>query len=302
MKQTILITGSNGLLGQKIIYNYRNRPDIDLIATARGECRIAVKDGYTYAQMDITNPDEVKAVFEKHKPDAVINAAAMTNVDACESAQEEAWQLNVVGVENLIAACENHNTHLVHVSTDFIFDGKDGPYTEEAEANPLSYYGLTKWEAEKRVMKMKGKWSIARTVLVIGITPGLSRSNIVLWVKNSLEAKKAINVVNDQFRTPTLAEDLADGCMRIAMQGKTGVYNISGFELLSIIDMAHKIAQFYKLDKSLITPVSSETLNQPAKRPPKTGFIVDKAIRDLGYKPHSFDESLAIIHYQTENN
>lgn len=142
----------------------------------------------------------------------VIHAAAMTQVDQCETEREKCWSANVDGVANIIAACSQTNAHLVHVSTDFIFDGTYGPLDETAIPNPVNYYGESKLAGEKLIQQSKINWAILRTVLVYGVTPDMSRSNIVLWVKKSLEEGKTINVVNDQWRTPTLAEDLAMGC------------------------------------------------------------------------------------------
>ncbi len=296
----ILVTGSNGLLGQKLVYKLKADSDFNLIATARGENRLIDKSGYVYEQLDITKYENVKTVFEKHKPDAVINTAAMTNVDACETQREEAWLMNATSVAHQVKVLENlktpsYNPHFIHLSTDFIFDGTHGPLTEEEKPNPLSYYAETKLEAERIVLASKLKWAIARTVLVYGIVDNMSRSNIVLWVKQNLEQGKTINVVDDQFRTPTLAEDLADGCILIAEKKAEGIFNISGKDFYSIIELAYVVADYYKLDKSLIKPSKSADIKQPAKRPPKTGFIIDKARKVLGYDPHSFPEGIKMM-------
>jgi len=306
--KTILITGSNGLLGQKLVYKLRNTNQVRCIATARGENRLVQKEGYEYASLDITNSNQVKEVFAKYLPDVIINTAAMTNVDACESDREGAKLLNTESVRYQIIALEelktkhsDYNPHFIHLSTDFIFDGTHGPLDENEKPNPLSYYAETKLEAEKIVMASSLKWAIARTVLVYGIVDNMSRSNIVLWVKSNLEQGKNITVVDDQFRTPTLAEDLADGCILIAEKGAQGIYNISGKNFYSILEMAQVIADYYKLDKSFILPGKSEDIKQPAKRPPITGFIIDKAIRDLGYAPHSFVEGIQLLEEQLKS-
>jgi len=294
----ILVTGANGLLGQKLVYRIKSLANAECIATGKGENRLIDQEGYDYYQMDITNHEEVNKVLKKVKPDVVIHGAAMTNVDACELDHESCRLMNVEAVKNLSKLCEELDIHLIHLSTDFIFNGKDGPYDESASPDPLSYYGWSKAEAEKIVQAMNGQWTIIRTVLVYGIVDHMSRSNIVLWVKGSLEQHKQINVVSDQFRTPTLAEDLAEGCFLAAMKEATGIYNISGSELMNIYEIACKVADHYGLDKSLIKPTDSHSLNQPAKRPPKTGFVIDKARKDLGYKPTSFAESLSILDQQ----
>lgn len=294
----ILITGSNGLLGQKLVHLLKNDPEVDLIATARGENRLNDKTGYTYHSMDISNLKEVLSVFEIEKPDAVIHTAAMTHVDQCEDDKEGCLKLNVEAVSYIIAACSTYNCHLTHLSTDFIFDGSKGPLSEDEIAKPVSFYGESKLRAEQMIQASTVPHAILRTVLVYGVAENMSRSNIVLWAKGALEKGDPIKVVDDQFRTPTLAEDLAQGCSLAAKQKAQGVYNISGADFFSIIDMVREIARFWKLDEDLINPVSSSTLNQRAQRPPKTGFIIDKAINELGYKPHSFKEGLALVDRQ----
>ncbi len=303
MRKKILITGSNGLLGQKLAGLILKENDYDLVATARGENRI--KDIYpelNYSEMDITNQEEVEKVFQSENPDYVIHTAAMTQVDDCETNKEQCDLLNVKSVEIISKACERTGCHLVHLSTDFIFDGKDGPYKEDDMANPISYYGESKLRSENIVKNSKIKWTIVRTVLVYGIVHKMSRSNIILWVKKSLEEGKSINVVNDQWRTPTLAEDLANGCYLICKHNAEGIYNISGPNLLTPYDMAILTADYFNLNKNLIKEVDGTVFKQAAKRPPKTGFILDKAIKDLNYKPHSFSEGIEIVARQTENS
>jgi len=300
--KTILVTGSNGLLGQKITAKILKEGGANLIATAKGENRYPVKEGYTYAAMDILNPDEVDAVVKQYQPDAIIHTAAMTNVDTCEDEKELAYQLNVEAVKTLIAVCEKYDVQLVNLSTDFIFDGEDGPYTEEAKPNPLSYYGLTKLQAEEAIQQAKCKWTILRTIIVYGIVSDMSRSNIVLWAKGALEKGNPLNIVNDQWRMPTLAEDLADICMLAVDKEAQGIFNASGKDMMSISELVARVADFWHLDKSLINEISAKTLNQTAKRPVKTGFILDKSMTVLNYQPHSFEEGLAILDGQLKSN
>ncbi len=294
----ILVTGSNGLLGQKLTDYYKTQTNIELIATARGEDRYADKTGYTYESLDITNEAEVDAIVAKHKPDVIINTAAMTNVDACESDHEGCDALNVHAVQYLVNAANKIDAHLVQVSTDFIFEGTHGPVKEDEQPNPLSYYGHSKLKGEQIVIGQSKSWAILRTVLVYGVVSDMSRSNIVLWAKGNLEQGKTLNVVGDQFRTPTLAEDLAQGCALAAAQKAQGIYNISGKDFISVFDLVYRVATFWKLDKSLLNLSTSEGIKQPAKRPPITGFIIDKAVNELGYKPHSFEEGLALLDKQ----
>lgn len=301
----ILITGSNGLLGQKLVYKLRNKPDVQLIACARGANRLVEQSGYEYDEMDITNEAQVKSVLGKRMPNVVIHTAAMTNVDACELDPVTCDKMNVDGVKYIADALtelrkkhSGYNPQLIHLSTDFIFDGSHGPLTEEEKPNPLSHYALSKLKAEQIVQASGLHWAIARTMLVYGIVDNYSRSNIVLWAKQNLEQGKNINVVDDQFRTPTLAEDLADGCILIAQKKAAGVYNISGKDFMSILELVYRVADYYKLDKSLVKPSKSADIKQPAKRPPRTGFIIEKAKKELGYEPHSFEEGIRIMDEQ----
>ncbi|HEY8935697.1 MAG TPA: NAD(P)-dependent oxidoreductase [Cyclobacteriaceae bacterium] len=290
----ILITGSNGLLGQKLVSLLEKDKEVFLFATARGKSVIPITRG-EYESLDITNSNDVDKIVGEIKPDVIINTAAMTNVDQCETEREACWNANVNSVKYLIHACLKNNVHLVHVSTDFIFDGSHGPLDENEKPAPVNYYGESKLAAEELLLKSNISWSILRTVLVFGITNDMSRSNIVLWVKNSLEQGKTIQVVNDQWRTPTLAEDLAMGCYLAAKKKATGIYNISGKDFLSPYDIAIQTAEYFKLDKSLIKATDSTQFKQTARRPLTTGFIIDKARKDLGYEPHTFKEGIAVL-------
>jgi dTDP-4-dehydrorhamnose reductase len=303
-----LITGSNGLLGQKLVEKLLHK-NYKVIATSRGSCRWAIQhSNYSYEELDITNFDNVKNVFEKHLPDVIINTAAMTNVDACELHPYDCFMQNTKSVQWMVSVLEtlqnNHYTpHFIHLSTDFIFDGTKKMLTEEDVPNPLSIYAKSKLEAEKIIQQSAlKKWAIARTILVYGLSRNMSRTNIVLWVKQSLEQKKPISIVTDQFRTPTLAEDLADGCILIAEKEATGIFNIGGKDYMSIYELACRVADFFGLDKSLIQPSKSTDIQQPAKRPPMTGLDITKAQRVLGYQPHSFEEGLKLIQEQLQQN
>jgi len=299
----ILITGSNGLLGQKLVYKLLEKTGVGIIASSKGANRIFQKEGYTYVDTDITDPDAVHKLISQYRPDCIINTAAMTNVDACEKDKEACKKANIDAVRFIIEAALPLKAHLIHLSTDFVFDGKSGPYKEDDEVNPLSYYASSKLESEKLVMQSGLDWAILRTIIIYGVVDDVQRSNLVLWTKSSLEKGEKINVINDQFRSPTLAEDLADACILAAMKRAKGIYHISGPEsdLDSILNLAYRIADFFHLDKSLINPVTSDELNQPARRPPRTGFILYKARKELGYKPHDLEEGLKIVAAQLAN-
>ena len=294
----ILITGSNGLLGQKLLHKLRKDYFVELIATSKGGNRVTDRSNYTYFDLDITNNDAVAKLIESEKPQVVINTAAMTNVDLCEDRKNACDALNIDAVKYLADACVNIDAHLIQISTDFIFDGEDGPYTEEDIPNPLSYYGLSKLKSEQLLQAHSVKWTILRTIIVFGVGEKLNRGNIVLWAKGALEKGDSLNIIDDQFRAPTLAEDLADICILAAKKKALGIFNASGKDLMSIYEIVERIAKHYGNSIDNLNKISTATLNQKAVRPPKTGFILDKSRKELGYNPHSFEESLVIIDEQ----
>jgi dTDP-4-dehydrorhamnose reductase len=295
-KPKILITGANGLLGQKLVEQLVQQGNFEVIATGRGPCRLS-GSGFTYQTLDIENEQEVEQHLLLLSPEVIIHGAAMTHVDECEKHQEACYRANVLATKYLVAAAEKIQSHFIFVSTDFIFSGLDGqnPYTEDAVADPVNYYGQTTLEGEELLKRSNLKWAIARTVLVYGLANDLSRTNIILWVKASLEAGKQIQVVDDQVRTPTLAEDLAAGCILLAEQGATGIFNISGSELLTPYQMAMQTADYFGLNKELIVRTDSTQFTQPARRPMKTGFVIEKAKNQLGFSPKTFREGIGIL-------
>lgn len=292
----ILITGSNGLLGQKLAELLLPRQGVEVLATSRGENKLAERlPTLPFRSMDVTRPAQVEQVISEFRPTHIIHTAAMTNVDQCENDHAGALLLNRDAVQYLVDACEQYHVHLVHVSTDFIFDGADGPYDEEATGNPVNFYGETKLQAEEIVKQARCKWAILRTVLVYGVAHDYGRTNIVLWVRDSLQAGKVIKVVTDQLRTPTLAEDLAMGCWLAVEKDAEGIFHISGSEMMSPYEIAMQVAEFFALDNSLIDKADSSTFTQPAKRPARTGFYIHKAETRLGYRPHTFLQGIQMV-------
>jgi len=288
----IVITGSNGLLGQTLVNLLsKSSEEYQVYGLSRGENRSGRTD-FEYYSVDITNEDQLRNCLLKIQPDFIVNTAAMTNVDACEDDKEGCDQLNVEAVKYLIAISKETQTHLIHISTDFIFDGKQGYYKETDVANPLSYYGLSKLKSEEVLIDSRIDFTILRTILVYGQVNNLGRNNIVLWVKEMLENGREITIVDDQFRSPTYVEDLAMAC-KISIDKKAkGIFNISSNELLSVYEITQQVAEVFDLDKSLIKPISTSTLNQTARRPPKTGFDLSKTNRKLNFYPKSFKEDL----------
>jgi dTDP-4-dehydrorhamnose reductase len=290
---SILITGSNGLLGQKIVRQLV-KSGFNFIATSKGENRNPNCPDTAYFSLDITNPSEIEVLLNQENISSIINTAAMTNVDACEDDEYNCRKLNVDAVGYLLAAAKSRGIFLTHVSTDFVFDGENGPYAEDAPRNPLSIYATSKRDSEDLLMNSEyDNWAILRTIIVFGQGNNLSRSNIVLWGRDSLKNGTKLTIVDDQYRAPTWADDLAWACIKTSVIQQKGVFHISGPETFSIYELLCRIADYYGYDKSLISPIKSNTLNQKAKRPPKTGFILDKAKEFLGYNPLTLEQSLS---------
>lgn len=289
----ILITGANGLLGQHLVKLILNATKHEVQATSKREPRQVIQDNRIhYYSLDITDGMAVNLMMEKLAPDIIIHCAALTQVDECEQQPIKAWEINVTATRFFVDAAKKINAFMVFVSTDFVFDGIHGPYRETDDVNPVSYYGSTKVAAEKAVSESGLPYAIVRTCLLYGNILFGTRSNIVSWVKENLEAGKKIKVVSDQWRTPTYIEDLAKGIVLIAEKKATGLFHISGKDFLSPYDMAIATADYLHLDKTLIEKVDASVFTQPAKRPATTGFIIDKAKEVLGYDPVSFREGL----------
>jgi dTDP-4-dehydrorhamnose reductase len=288
----ILITGANGFIGHYLI-DLLLQKEYDVIATGRGNCRLpfAQDQHFTYAAMDFTDPFAVHDVFEKFQPDIVVHAGAMCKPDECELNQWQAYLVNVEGTVNLLTNAAEQQCFFVFVSTDFVFDGERGMYRETDEVSPVNFYGKTKLEAEDAVKEYEHTWSIVRTVLVYG-KPVAGGSNILSIVQQKLQNGEEYKVVDDQVRTPTYVGDLAAGIVAVIEKKAKGIYHLSGKEVLTPYQMAIKIAAYLGFDGSLIKRVTAAVFTQPARRPAKTGFVIDKAERELGFKPVDFNEGL----------
>ncbi|WP_143310182.1 SDR family oxidoreductase [Chitinophaga vietnamensis] len=291
----VLITGSNGLLGQHLIPIFLQDGKYQVIATGRGPNRFPRHDNYIYEAVNLRSAGSVQQLVDKYKPEIIIHAGAMSQVDECEKNKDACWDTNVGATRYLVQAAEKINAFFIFLSTDFVFDGLQGPYAEDAAVNPICYYGTSKVAAERIVHNSKLQWAIVRTVLVYGVVADPHRSNMITWVKNNLQQGKKIKVVNDQWRTPTLCHDLATGIRLLADKKAPGYFNLSGKDVLTPYDMAVKTAEYFQLDTGLIESISAKSLAQPAPRPAKTGLIIDKAQKELGYQPHSFAEGLEIV-------
>jgi dTDP-4-dehydrorhamnose reductase len=292
IKKRILIVGSNGMLGQSLCKFYSSQNNILLLG-----CSVEDKSlvsGLDYIQCDVTKRNEVKETILDFYPDYIINASAYTNVDKSETERELAWKVNVKGIEYIAEAARVLDARIVHISTDYIFDGKDGPYAEDEKPNPLGYYARTKLASENALRLSGVLHTILRTNVLYGADSN-GKTGFVRWLVNALRDGKDVRIVTDQINNPTFVDDLVQAISKVIEYNKTGIYNIGGKDFLSRFEFSEIIADYFGLDKNLIKPITTDELKQPARRPLKSGLITLKAETELGYKPHSIKETLAII-------
>lgn len=314
MENKVLVTGANGLVGQKLLQKMyeengkclleQQLPKWEICAISRGNSRLpsALEATLEYKSIDITEFDKLSAYVLATEPQWIVHAAATTKVDDGELYPEKTQLTNVAATEHLVRLAEKVNAFFLYLSTDFVFSGEgDGLYSEEDEPNPINFYGKTKWEAEKIVRNSKTSWAIVRTCLVYGTNFQLNRSNIVLWVINNLRQGNPIRVVADQWRTPTLVEDLAQGCLAILDRQAKGIFHLAGKDFLRPYDLAHLTAQVFELDARLISPTDASQFKEIGKRPLKTGLDISKAQAELDYSPRSVLEGLQLMKEQFKN-
>jgi dTDP-4-dehydrorhamnose reductase len=290
----VFVTGANGLLGQHLIRQLVNEGKFTIHASGKGPSRLAygTGNGVTYHQLDITDFKKSQILVEKISPHIIIHTAAITQPNECAADKTTCWKTNVGATRTLLKAAQKAKSYFIYVSTDFVFDGLEGPYDERATPNPINDYGESKLLAEEMVEMSGLHWAIVRTVLVYGGKVPGGRPNFIQWVKEKLTAGEKIKVVDDQLRTPTYVEDLAKGIILVLLKHAKGLYHISGREMCSPYQLAVLVANTLGIDSSLIEKVTAETFKEPARRPLKTGFIITKAVKELGYVPVKLEEGV----------
>lgn len=288
----ILITGGNGLLGQ-VLRLLLSKNNFIVIASGLG-CDRLLNHEHTYISLDVSKKNNCLDILKQYQPDIIINTAAITNVDYCEGNQNQCLEVNADSINYFLPFCKKNNKKFIQISTDFLFDGKLGPYSEDIKYNPINYYGFSKMIAEKNIFNAElSNFSIIRTCLVYGFKE--DSNNILMWVKRKLDKGEVLNIVDDQFRTPTLVTDLSQAILQIIQQNINGVYNISSGEYLSIFNFVCNIAEGLGFNKSIINRCKSKKINQKAKRPKKSGLLIDKAERCFGFSPTKMDVFLKKI-------
>lgn len=287
----ILITGAGGFVGKHLVDAIASSGQLTrLVATARKPAG-ATESDVVYHEMDITSLAHVERLFDLEKPSVIVHAAALSKPDECELNKEKAFLVNTVSVKHLLQAAAKTKSHFIFLSTDFVFDGAKGMYAEEDVPSPVNYYGETKLQAEELVKQYPYGWCILRAVLVYGPSEG-TRENILTSSAKTLLRGEGLRIVNDQVRTPTYVGDLCKAITAVIRKKANGIFHISGKDVMTPFEMVTATANYLGLDENLVTPVTQDNFNQPAKRPLKTGFDISKARKELDYEPLSFREGL----------
>lgn len=292
----VLLTGSNGLLGQALTTLLLRETNYELILTS-AEDKSFLDLGLKYEKLDITAKEDVKKMVAFFEPDVIVNCAAFTNVDLCETERELSWRINVDGVKNLIIACRKENSRLIHISTDYIFDGKNGPYTEESTPNPVSFYGRSKLAAENAITTSTISYTILRTMVLYGTGTNV-KPNFAIWMINSLKKNDPIRIVDDMIGNSTMVDDLAHAVLKSIEKKLTGIFNIAGPDIISRYDFAMILCDVFKFDKRMISKIKTKDLQQAAQRPLNSGLTTYKAESQMGFKTMDTLEGLRLLKVQ----
>ncbi|HEX7482922.1 MAG TPA: SDR family oxidoreductase, partial [Candidatus Bathyarchaeia archaeon] len=240
---------------------------------------------------------QVDESFKAIKPDVVVHAATLTDVDKCETNKELAWKINVEGTKNIVEAAHDGGSFLIYISTDYVFSGEKGFYKETDKPDPINYYGVTKLKAEE-IVRTQAEYFIARPSVIYGSTPAAGKVNFALWLIETLRKGERVKIVTDQWNTPTLNTNLAEMTLEVVERRLTGIYHLCGATRVSRIEFAEKIADSFGLDKGLIDSVSSSQFTWPAKRPMDSSLDTSKAQSTLKNKPLEIAEALKQLKFE----
>ena len=288
VKLKFLVTGASGLLGHKIAQ----------LALEKGHevysiCKEHPTHFGTPIKLDLTNQNEISKVITKLKPEAIIHTAAYTDVDGCETNRDLAWKINAEATKQIAIASAKINSHITYVSTDYVFDGEKGLYTEEDETNPISYYGHTKLKGEEFIKEYAINWCIARPSVLYGWLD--HKQNFATWLINSLNQKKEVKVLKDQYVSPTLNTNLAEMLLEIAQRKTLGILHTAGGTRVSRYEYALKLAEVFNLNMDLIKPAKIDEMSWKAKRPKDSSLNVNKATALLNKKPLTLNQAFKVM-------
>lgn len=293
----IAILGAAGKVGEAV-YKILSRELEAMFILITTETKYILEDiNDELVHIDVTNKTTLKETLYNYNPEVIINCIAFTNVDACESEKKKAWEFNTTLVENLTNISKVLNAHFITFSTDFIFNGQKGPYSETDKPDPLNYYGKSKLAAENLVIGNYSNYTIFRTNLVFGYS-SYGKGDFIRWVISNLQQEKEIFVVDSLFANPTITDDIAEAVLMAILKKKFGIYNIAGMTYLDRLSIAKEVARIFNLDENLIKKTDIKELKQSAIRPEKAGLVVLKAITDLGVHPGTLESALINLKLQ----
>src|SRR3989338_6559381 len=294
--KSLLIIGGLGLLGNRLVQKARGKFSVDY--TYRNGASWHPETGHI---LDVTDFEASRKLISGLKPDAVINTTAFHQVDLCETERAKAKLVNVDASLNLATACEKIGAQYVFMSTDYVFDGKKhGKYGVKDTPNPESVYADSKWQAESELLAMYADNTVARTSVIYGWNP--LKKNFIIWLLGELRAGKPVKVVDDQFSSPTLADNGAEALLKLAELEKTGLWHVTGNKCITRFEFARKAAQVFDLDESLISSVKTADLHQAAKRPMNGCLDVSRTEKELGMKMLGAEQGLRMMKVQEEKS
>lgn len=284
----IIVTGSNGLVGSRLARQLEHAGHSVL-----GLSRTAPASGgpKLFTAVDLVEAAGVRAAFEAFTPEAVIHTASMTEVDACETAPERAYAANVVAAANVAQASRAAGAHLVHVSTDYVFDGDRGGYGEEDVPNPRGVYATTKHMGEEAVRVLAGSWTVARTAVVYG-WPQAAKPNFGVWLVNALSKGQQVRMFEDQVVSPSLADNVAEMLGELAVRKVGGVFHVTGSEAVDRVEFGRRLCAAFGFDPALVLPVRMADMKLASPRPLRSALLTDKVASVLDAKPLTVDQQL----------
>jgi dTDP-4-dehydrorhamnose reductase len=288
----LLVTGSNGLVGSRVCAQAEGAGHT-VVGLGRGARRTG--GAHAYVSVDLTHEDEVLRAVAEAKPDAVLHTASMTEVDACEKDPQAAYAANVSAAAHVARGAREAGAHLVHVSTDYVFDGEAGPYDEAARPNPRGVYATTKLMGEGAARIFCPGAAVARTAVVYG-WPAAGRPNFGAWLVGELSQGKGVRLFEDQYVSPSLADSVAAQVLELATRRLGGVWNTCGADVVSRVEYGRRLCDVFGFDFSLVTPTRLSDMKLASPRPLRSGLAVDKARAELEARPLGLDESLRRFH------
>ncbi len=292
----ITVTGANGLVGSRLCRWLVIQGHV-VTAIARGNRR-TVGD-FEYLSCDLADHEAVGRALAAARPEVVVHTASMTEVDACERSPEAAWAANTLAAAHVARHARASGAHLIHVSTDYVFDGQDGPYDEDARPNPSGVYARTKWLGEEAVRLLAGSWGIARTAVVYGYPPS-QRPNFGSWLLGTLREGKTARLFVDQYVSPSLALNVAEQLAEMSERRLDGIWNIAGAEVVNRMEFGEALVDVFGLDRRLLVPIKLADAGMASPRPPRSGLRVDKALSTLKARPLGLRASLEQFRAEAE--